>query len=593
MMQTRTVLKRLLRYTLEDRPTVIKTVILLLLATAAGVAGPYLIKCFIDDHLVPGNWAVLPLVTLLLLYVLANITASWLGYQEILRLNQIAQSVVLKLRQRLFVHLLGMPLQRFDHVPVGSLISRVTNDTEAVKDLFVGVLGVYLKNAVRIIGIFIMMAFLNWHLMLICLLFLPLVIMLMMLYRKMSTGIFHRARELLAEINARLNETIQGVAVVQLFNQERRFAKRFNDLAQEHFVTRKRTMQMDALFLRPMVDVLYLSTLAGVLYYFGLNHNLVGIEVGVLYAFLNYLEQFTEPLIEMTQKMNLFQQSTIAAGRVFQWLEEKPDDDQTQPGLVLSSGALDFKQVSFYYDKAKPVLKNINFSIKAGAFVGIVGHSGSGKSTLVQLMMRFYQPQQGEILFSGHTLAQYCAREFSRHVAFVQQDSFLFSGSIYDNIDLGRNLPTETIRWAAETAGIDAHIQALSEGYNSLLTERGSNLSAGQQQLIGLARALAGKPQLLILDEATANVDSSTEEKIQHAMLKLRGQMTLVVIAHRLSTVTHADEILVLHQGEIIQRGQHQTLLALDGLYGNLYQLQFQSNVLLMDVALPAEKKMR
>lgn len=590
-MQTRAVLKRLLRYTLEDVPTLVKTVALLLLATAAGVAGPYLIKRFIDDHLVPGNWAVLPLVTLLLLYVLANITASWLGYQEILRLNQIAQSVVLKLRQRLFSHLLAMPLQRFDHVPVGSLISRVTNDTEAVKDLFVGVLGVYLKNTVRIIGIFIMMALLNWHLMLICLLFLPLVITLMMLYRKLSSGIFHRARELLADINARLNETIQGVAVVQLFNQERRFAQRFNSLAQEHFVTRKRTMQMDALLLRPMVDVLYLSTLAGVLYYFGLNHSMAGIEVGVLYAFLNYLEQFTEPLIEMTQKMNLFQQSTIAAGRVFQWLEEKPDDDQTQSGLIFSSGTLDFKQVSFSYDNNKPVLKNINFSIKAGTFVGIVGHSGSGKSTLVQLMMRFYQPQQGEILFAGHPLAQYCAREFSQHVAFVQQDSFLFSGSIYDNIDLGRNLPAETIRWAAETAGIDAHIQALPEAYNSLLTERGSNLSAGQQQLLSLARALAGKPQLLILDEATANVDSATEEKIQIAMLKLRGQMTLVVIAHRLSTVTHADEILVLHHGEIIQRGQHQTLLAVEGLYKNLYQLQFQSNVLLMDDVLPPEKK--
>lgn len=582
-MHTRGVLKRLLAYSLEDKRSVIHTVILLLLATASGVTGPYLIKRFIDDHLVPANWDMLPVLVLLLLYVLANVTASWLGYQEILRLNQIAQSVVLKLRQRVFSRLLTLPLSRFDHVPVGSLISRITNDTEAVKDLFVGVLGVYLKNSVRILGIFIMMAFLNWHLMLICLLYLPLVVLVMLLYRRLSSAVFYRARELLADINARMNETIQGVRVVQLFNQERIFSQRFTALTHEHFATRKRSMQMDALLLRPMVDVLYLSTLAAVLYYFGLNHSISGIQVGVLYAFLNYLEQFTEPLIEMTQKMSLFQQSTIAAGRVFQWLEEKTEDGHTQKTLQISSGKIEFKDVYFSYDQDKPVLRNINFSIESGQFIGVVGYSGSGKSTLAQLMMRFYKPQRGTLRLASHAMAAYSGGEFGRQVAFVQQDSFLFRGSIYDNIDLGRNVPPDIIRWAAGIAGIDEYIESLPQAYDSLLTERGANLSAGQQQLISLARALAGKPRVLILDEATAHVDSATEEKIQHALLKLRGQMTLVVIAHRLSTVTQADEIFVMHQGEIIQRGPHAYLLTVEGLYRRLYQLQFQSNMLLRE----------
>lgn len=579
-MPTRIVLKRLLAYALEDKGKVLQTVILLLLATGSGVLGPYLVKRFIDDHLVPGNWQVLPVASLFVLYLLANITASWLGYQEILRLNQIAQSVVLKLRQRVFSRLLLLPLSRFDHVPVGSLISRVTNDTEAVKDLFVGVLGVYLKNSVRILGIFIMMAVLNWRLMLICLLFLPLVIFLMLLYRRVSSPVFYRARELLADINARMNETIQGVRVVQLFNQERTFSKRFTELTNEHFEIRKRSMQMDALLLRPMVDVLYLSTLAGVLYYFGLNHSVAGIQVGVLYAFLNYLEQFTEPLIEMTQKMSLFQQSTIAAGRVFHWFEEETNQHALPKDLKINSGKIEFKAVNFSYDTNKQVLKNINFCIDSGKFFGIVGHSGSGKSTLVQLMMRFYAPQQGEVLLGENSVSAYSAEEFGRQVAFVQQDSFLFSGSLYDNIDLGRNLPKQQIYSAAKMAGIDDFIQTLPKKYDSVLTERGANLSAGQQQLLSLARALAGKPQVLILDEATANVDSATEEKIQHALLKLRGQLTLVVIAHRLSTVTQADEILVLHQGSIIQRGRHASLLASEGLYRTLYQLQFQSNAL-------------
>ena len=575
-MLARDVIRRLLAYALDDKRLVLITVLFLMVATGAGVAGPYLIKIFIDDYLVPGNWGLLPIFSLAVLYSLANVIAAWLGYQESLRLNRIAQAVVLRLRENIFSHLLKMPLKRFDHVPVGSLISRVTNDTEAVKDLFVGVLGVYLKNTIRILGIFIMMAIMNWRLMLICLLFLPFVIAVMILYRRLSTPIFHHARELLAQINASLNESIQGVRVAQLFNREKDFAQRFHTLSNAHFLARKTTMQMDALLLRPMVDFLYLLTLAGLLYYFGLNHQNLGIEVGVLYAFLNYLGQFTEPLIEMTQRLNLFQQSTVSAGRVFQWLDEEAEIEQGDVKLKFQQGVLKFNQVNFSYDQKKDVLKNISFTVPAGSFTGIVGHSGSGKSTIASLLMRFYQPGFGEIrLPEKNRLQDYPQQEIRSNFAMVQQESFLFRGNIADNIDMGRGLGEQRLSWAASMAGIDEFIETLPEKYHSELAERGANLSAGQRQLISLARALAGKPALLILDEATANVDSASELKVQQAISKLHGEMTVIAIAHRLSTITHADQIVVMHQGEIVQRGQHQHLLAEEGLYQHLYQLQF------------------
>ena len=588
-MLTRDVIRRLLVYALDDKRLVLITVLFLMVATGAGVAGPYLIKIFIDDYLVPGNWSLLPIFSLAVLYSLANVIAAWLGYQESLRLNRIAQAVVLRLRENIFSHLLKMPLKRFDHVPVGSLISRVTNDTEAVKDLFVGVLGVYLKNTIRILGIFIMMAIMNWRLMLICLLFLPFVIAVMILYRRLSTPIFHHARELLAQINASLNESIQGVRVAQLFNREKDFAQRFHTLSNAHFLARKTTMQMDALLLRPMVDFLYLLTLAGLLYYFGLNHQNLGIEVGVLYAFLNYLGQFTEPLIEMTQRLNLFQQSTVSAGRVFQWLDEEAEIEQGDVKLKFQQGVLKFNQVNFSYDQKKDVLKNISFTVPAGSFTGIVGHSGSGKSTIASLLMRFYQPDFGEIRLAENKLQDYPQQEIRSSFAMVQQESFLFRGNIADNIDMGRGLGEQRLRWAASMAGIDEFIETLPEKYHSELAERGANLSAGQRQLISLARALAGKPALLILDEATANVDSASELKVQQAISKLHGEMTVIAIAHRLSTITHADHIVVMHQGEIVQRGQHQHLLAEEGLYQHLYQLQFHLSDLFEENSQSAE----
>lgn len=571
---SKSVLPRLLRYPLQQPRKLTLALVLLMLATGAEVMGPALIKIFIDDYLLKANWQPWHLAAIAGAYLLAHISAAFFSFHQLIVLSDISLTVVKKLRQQIFQSVLALPIKRFDFTPMGSLMSRITNDTESIRELFVTVFGNYAQNGVRVIGIVIAMAIMDWRLMLICSVFVPLVLLIMAIYRRASTPVFTRARQLLADINAQINESIQGVAVIQLFNQELRFAARFEVTTQNHFVTRRRNMQLDALLLRPMVDVLYMLTLAALLYFFGIQTLGGAVEVGVLYAFVSYLGRFTEPLIEMTQRLSLFQQALVSAGRVFEWIDEPAELDQPLSKHVMSQGRMALINVDFSYDGRKQVLNNISLAIEPGQFVGIIGHTGSGKSTLVNLLMRFYRPDAGDITLDGISLPRYAQAELRRHIAIVQQDSIIFAASFYDNIDVGRKLDTGVIEHAVNQVGLRAFVDTLPQGIHTVLAERGANLSTGQRQLLSLARALAGSPRVLILDEATANIDSDTEQHVQSALMQLRGKITLIAIAHRLSTVVNADSIVVMHQGEIRQRGTHMQLLQQEGLYQHLYLLQ-------------------
>lgn len=566
--------RRLLQYAMQDKPLLWVAAALLLLATATDVLGPVILKTFIDDYLVTASFPFRDMVVLLVLYLSANIGAAWFGYLQSIKLGAIAQNVVQRIRQDIFAKVIKLPVSEFDFTPTGSLISRITNDTESIKELFVGVLGVYIQNSVKVLGIFIAMAFLNWQMMLVCLAFIPMVVTVMVAYRRISTPVFQKGRQLLSEINAKLGENLQGIRVIQAFNQQQNFARKFNDTVNRHLQIRRRTMQLDALLLRPMVDMMHMLTLAGLLYYFGINVLDSTIEVGILYAFINYLGRFTEPLIEMTQRLNLFQQSMVSAERVFQWIDRKSEVQSGNLSFDNRPTKIDLRNVTFSYTPNNPVLKDINVTFEPGSFNGIVGHTGSGKSTIASLIMRFYQPGSGQLIADGLPLADYSDDAFRQQFALVQQDSFIFSGSILENIVMGRSIPAEQVAQAASQAGLTTWTERLPQGLDFLLTERGANISAGQRQLISIARTLAGCPKVIILDEATANIDSQTESVIKKALLQLKGKATIIAVAHRLSTIISADQILVMHQGRVTQQGTHETLIAADGLYRHLHQMQ-------------------
>ena len=573
-MDRRHTFTRLLSYALADKPLLRQALILLLITTAAEVAGPLLIKLFLDDYVMPGNWLLNAMIGIAAAYLFFMILAASTNYLLAVRLNIIAQHAVQTLRQQVFAKVMAMPLSYFDRTPTGSLISRITNDTESIKELYVNVVGMFIQNMMRILGILIAMVLLDWRLMLICLTFVPVVVALMYFYQRLSAPIFHRARTLLSDINTRLHESIQGIKVIQLLGQEPRFRRDFSTVANEHHHVRLRNIKLDSVLLRPLVDMIQIALLAGLLFSFGYDSLNSPVEIGVIYAFVVYLGRFAEPLIEITQRLSLYQQAIVAGERVFNLLDSNSSAPPRDERAHIHSGKIEFRDLRFSYDDERDVIKDVSFTIPAGQFHAIIGHTGSGKSTLTQLLLRFYAPQQGEIRIDDQPLESFTEAELRKHVGIVQQDPFIFNSSVRDNIAMGQPFSDEQIMNAAQQAGLHEHVRRLSDGYDTVMNERGSNLSTGQRQLLALARTLIHNPKVLILDEATANVDSHTEAQIQKALMQLRGDITLLVIAHRLSTIEKADQILVLHHGELVQQGSHPALIQAKGVYKHLYEMQ-------------------
>jgi ABC-type multidrug transport system fused ATPase/permease subunit len=571
---------KLLSYATAYKALLRQAFALLLISTVASVLGPYLIKVFIDTYLTPSNWDFGQIIPLALVYVVTQILGASAFYAQALRFNKIALDVVQQLREQVFEHVLHLPMAYFDRSATGSLISRITNDTEAIKDLYVNVISSFAQNIVRILGILVGMALLDIRLVWICAILVPTVVLIMFVYQKLSTPIFMRVRSLLSDINARLNEGIQGMAVVQLSNQQTQFSRAFEQTNTDHYQAKIKNIVVDGFLLRALIDFIYLLLLAGLLFGFGLIElNALGtVKVGVVYAFINYLGNVTEPLLDMTSKLNMAQQALVSASRVFELLDEPRQEQNADSSAQLTNTQLNFEIPSFSYDGQKTVLSDISFSVAPGQFIGLVGHTGSGKSTLMSLLMGFYPLTTGAIRIGGVPLPQLDKEQRTSLIGFVQQDPFIFSGSIKDNIRLEYPANDAEVEAAAKQAHLHEAILKMPQGYQTVLTERGGNLSTGQRQLLSLARTLVRQPKILILDEATANIDSHTEALIQESLMQLRGQVTLIAIAHRLSTVKDADCLHVMHQGHIQQSGRHDELMSVEGLYKHLYELQLRSD---------------
>lgn len=576
--ERRLALSLLWRAARPDRRQLVLATLFLALAGILEAAGPILGKHFIDRHLVPAlasgsapDWTA---VGWLIGGMLAcGWAATTIRYFQLVRLAGLAMRSVQRLRQWVYGHVLRLPMSFFDRAITGQLVSRITNDTEAVKQLYTQVLFEVLYGATVLLGVIIAMLWLDWRLLLVLLLLVPAAVAIVWGYQRLSAAAVTRSRELRSDINAQSAEGIAGMAVLQASGAQQRFSQRFADTNEAHYAARMGEIRANAWLLRPALDLVEILLIAAVIAAVGSGH-VVGIEVGLLYAFIAYMQRVTEPMIQVTMQFSMLQQSMIAASRVNTLLNEdagaKPTADRR-----IEDGSLALRDVSFGYDAREPVLHDIRLRFEAGGFYGIVGHTGSGKSTLLALLLRFYAPQSGRIEIGGVPLQDIGDDAFRRQVGLVPQEPFLLAASARENIDMGRGLSSAAIEAAARAARVHEVIERLEQGYDTPLGEGGARLSSGQKQLIALARALAGAPRILFLDEATSRIDSETEREVAAALDALRGQVTVIAIAHRLSTIRAADRIVVLNHGRVAEQGAHDALMARDGgIYQRLYLLQ-------------------
>ncbi|ALQ69250.1 ABC transporter ATP-binding protein [Bacillus thuringiensis] len=570
-------LRRLLSYMRPYKGLLSLAFLFLVGATVTEMMGPFLIKQFLDEHLVPRNFDQSALVTLFVVYIVAHLLKVLFTYLDLLYFQNIAFKIVQDMRVEVYDHVQKLSLSFFDRTPIGTLVSRITNDTEAIKDFYVSVLSTFVKNIVFLVGILVAMFLLNVKLALFSLVLIPIMFAIMVLYRRKSAAFYLEVRNQLSVLNAKLNESIQGMNIVQVFRQEKRMRREFEEVNNKHYSAGRRTLKLDALLLRPATDLVHIVAIALVLGLFGIDALKSPVEVGVLYAFVNYIHRFFQPVNEMMMKLSFFQQALVSSSRVFHLMDEKDlapvQKGDGNPQVV--NGDIEFKNVTFSYDGKRDVLKNVSFHVKQGQTVAFVGHTGSGKSTIMNLLMRFYNIKSGNIVIDGVDLEKFEEQEIRKKIGLVLQDAFLFAGNVKQNIRMyNEEITDEEVKEAAQFVQANTFIEKLPEQYETEVVERGAAFSSGQRQLIAFARTIATNPKILVLDEATANIDTETEDAIQIALQQMRKGRTTIAIAHRLSTIQDADQIFVMHDGEVVERGTHQELLSEQGLYYNMYLLQ-------------------
>lgn len=566
------VFKRLMSYLKSYKWLTALALGLLLLTTIVKSLIPLVASYFIDHFLTQMNQtAMLILVGYYLMYVLQTI----IQYLGNLFFARVSYSIVRDIRRDAFANMEKLGMSYFDKTPAGSIVSRITNDTEAISEMFSGILSSFISAIFIFTVTLLTMLRLNAGLTGWIALFLSFIFILVNIYRKKSVQVIAKTRSLLSDINAKLAESIEGIRIVQAFRQEERLKNEFEIINQEHYQYANRSMALDSLFLRPAMSLLKLLAYAILMAYFGFRGMKLGISAGLMYAFIQYVNRLFDPLIEVTQNFSTLQTSMVSAGRVFDLIDELTyEPSQGNSSAKVQEGTIEFRDVSFSYDGKKQILDKISFKVKKGETIAFVGATGSGKSSIINVLMRFYEFQSGQVLLDGRDIRQYAQDELRQNIGLVLQDPFLYHGTIASNIRMYQKLSDEEVQAAAEFVDADQFIQKLPEKYQTPVSERGSSFSTGQRQLLAFARTIATQPKILILDEATANIDSETEQIVQNSLAKMRQGRTTIAIAHRLSTIQDANCIYVLDKGKIIESGCHEDLLAKQGTYYKMYQLQ-------------------
>ena len=516
------------------------------------------------------------LISLALLYLGIIALGFSLNYLQIYLLHRTGQQIIFSIRHQVFSHLQRLSLRFFDTNPVGRLVTRVTNDTETLDQMFTGVVVYLFKDIFMLLGIIIVMLQLNTRLALVSFSLMPLVIIATIVFRIKARDAYREVRVRLARINATLAENITGMRTVHIFHRMRKKHREFNEINHAHYRAGFRELKIFAVF-RPFIDLVYFMALALLIWYGGGSVIQGLISFGVLYAFIQYIEMFFRPINDMAEKYNIMQSAMASSERIFQLLDTPVDiKSPDQPLKAEIEGRIEFCNVWFAYNPGEWVLKDVSFTIEKGQTVAFVGATGAGKTSIINLISRLYDIQRGQILIDGVDIKEMDLDHLRKNVAVVLQDVFMFSGTIADNIRLNSDIDDQQIQHIAEA--VDAHrfISRLPRNYESEVKERGATMSAGQRQLLAFARALAFEPKILVLDEATASIDTETEQIIQKAMNAITRGRTTLVVAHRLSTIQSADKIIVMHKGKVRELGSHQELLARGGYYYNLYQLQYK-----------------
>ncbi len=569
-------LGRLLAYSAPYTRSFVTAFALLVVATAFEMASPWVMKTILDNYIGAGNHDMTPLAWLGLALTMTYLGAAVFQYFQSVIFNDNALDVIHDIRQQVFTHLLTLPVRYFDSEPTGRLVSRLTNDSEVLRQMYVGVLPAILRGAMKLVGIFVALALLDFGLMLLMLFIVPVLLWSMHMYQKLSHPVVHGIRGHLADINTSLSESLQGMRIIQATNGEQKLCETFAEKNSEWSALRRKEINVNSLLLLPFGNLVQTVALAGIVAWFGWKAGYTVVEAGTIYAFINYLARFFEPFRQITMQLGNLQQALVASERVFAVLDEAPElHTSANNDISVDAGKLEFRDVTLSYDGQHKALDGVSFSAEPGQFIAIVGHSGSGKSSIINLLMRFYPCQQGEILVDGQPLGGMDEDRLRQGMGLVFQEPFIFTGTLSENISLGNPaISPESARLAAEKVHADRFIQRLPEQYEHVPGATGQSLSTGERQLLSFARTVAQNPRILLLDEATANIDGETEQAIKEALITLREGRTTIAIAHRLSTIQDADQILVMDNGRITQRGTHQELLQQDGHYRELYLSQ-------------------
>ncbi|MFJ7971935.1 ABC transporter ATP-binding protein [Psychrobacillus sp. NPDC096389] len=568
--------KRLYHYALFYKKPILLGLVFLTIAVIADLTGPFIAKTVIDEHIVEGTIEFQPILLLLALFFGLSIVTAIFRYFMFIQLQIGANRVIQKLRNDVFQHIQTLPIQYFDNLPAGKVVARVTNDTEAIRNLYVQVLSQFATSIISIIGVYVALFILNVQMALMALFVLPIIYIWMISYRKYASKYNHIVRTKIADLNAMLNESIQGMSIIQAFKREKQMDREFEEMNEEHYRYQKKLLVLDSATSFNLVSVLRSIMFVMFITYFGFQSMEPStiVSAGMLYAFVDYTTRLFNPITGIVNQFSQLERSLVAGSRVFRLLDESGEKVEDTK-MERYEGNVEFQNVSFAYKEKEYVLKNLNFIANKGETVALVGHTGSGKSSIMNLLFRFYDPSKGKILIDGTDITTVPRQTIRDHMGIVLQDPYLFSGTIASNVSLNDpNISREKVEASLAAVGGERVLKNLEKGLDEPVIEKGSTLSSGQRQLVSFARALAFDPAILILDEATSNIDTETEEIIQHAMDVLKKGRTTFIIAHRLSTIKNADRILVLDRGEIVESGTHDELLQLQGRYEQMYKLQ-------------------